>query len=132
MLLLERTRLNTFKATLKLLHSLTENDLELRSSNPLVPTAFATIDANFPSWEVVEGAWHTLQLGARATATEIRSSYFRLAHELRPDAKSADAQIAAMEELASAHRLLMGCAKTAGTELMLHGSQFVALQMTQS
>lgn len=130
-LLIAREGIDALYATLDRLDADHGGKLKFRCIGPLAPSAFATVEVNFPPRDAVEHAWHTLQLGARATAAEIKTSYFRLARELHPDAAHGGGQSAAMDELAKAHRLLMACAKTSGEELQLNGPALLAINIAR-
>ena len=121
-ILMERGRLDAFDAALERLDAAAGGKLHLRSAGPLAPSAFATIEVQFPLRETIEKAWRTLELGPRAGASDIRAAYLRLARAHHPDISGVDAQTEArMGEVAQCYRLLMNLAKTCQGELRQGG-----------
>jgi hypothetical protein len=130
-MLLTRQGLDALDALLDRLDADHAGKLKFRCVGPLPPLAFATVEVTFPTAEIVEAAWRTLQLGDTASVADIKSAYFRLARERHPDAMRDNAQSSEMDELTRAQKLLMACAKTSELALQLNGPGLVTVDIVQ-
>lgn len=81
--------------------------LNFRCVGPLPPYSFATVEVEIPTYAAVCAARGLLGLGERATLSEIKRAYRRVAAQLHPDVNpDAENAEARMAELAEAYRLL--------------------------
>lgn len=83
--LVERGDLEAFDSTLEEMGPSFEPSLSFRYVGPLPPYSFATVEISYPNAAAIETARQLLGLGERATHSELRASYRRLAAESHPD-----------------------------------------------
>lgn len=110
-LLLNKTDLGSLEGMLNRLDVELDGEVNFRSIGPLPPTSFATVEVRFGQRDAITWARHVLELGEKASRSEIKSAYDRLACAYRPDADHGGGNPARMGDLAKAYRCLMTYAK---------------------
>lgn len=84
-----------------------EGRLRLRCVGPLPPYSFATVTADIPSFEAIDGARRLLGLAEKVSPGELKSAYYRSAKRRHPDHHGQGSEAEArMAELTQAWELL--------------------------
>ncbi|MEJ2123875.1 MAG: GvpL/GvpF family gas vesicle protein [Alphaproteobacteria bacterium] len=111
-LLLNKTDVGSLEGMLNRLNTELDGEVKLSRVGPLPPSNFATVEVSFAQVDAITWARDTLELGQKASRSEIKSAYERLAQPCRPDPEQGrDGSPERMGDLAKAYRCLMTYAK---------------------
>jgi hypothetical protein len=111
-LLLNKSDVGSLEGMLNRLNIEMGDEVKFRRVGPLPPSSFATVEVSFAQADAIAWARRTLELGEKASRSEIKSAYNRLAKLYRPNSEhSRDGAPERIGDLAKAYRCLMTCAK---------------------
>lgn len=111
-LLLNKSDVGSLEGMLNRLNIELGGEVKFRRVGPLPPSSFATVEVSFAQADAIAWARQTLELGEKASRSEIKSAYNRLAKLYRPDPEHGrDGAPERIGELAKAYRCLMTYAK---------------------
>ena len=116
-LLVDEAGRGALERRLELLDEDFQGHLHFRCVGPLPPYSFATVEAQVPSFELVDEARRRLGLGEAVTPDEIKRAYRRQGRQLHPDVNREDPEADAhMAELTRAYDLLLAYAESQARE----------------
>jgi hypothetical protein len=120
-LLIDRMDAPSLQGLLNRLYGKMEGQIDFRSSGPLPPSSFATVEVTFPEDGAIARACKMLELGEQASCREIRTAYRRIACSRFASVLSGDMpdHAGGMAALTAAYHTLMSYAESepsAGTD----------------